>query len=73
MDWGSQALLAMGFYTQEYWSGLQFPTPGDLPDPWMNPHLLHYRKILHSEPAGKPGILGGSAIKNLSAMQEMRA
>ena len=23
----------MGFYRQEYWSGLPFPTPGDLPDP----------------------------------------
>ena len=23
----------MGFFTQEYWSGLPFPSPGDLPDP----------------------------------------
>ena len=28
-----QALLSMGFFRQEYWSGLQFPSPGDLPDP----------------------------------------
>ena len=29
----SQCPLSMGFSRQEYWSGLPFPTPGDLPDP----------------------------------------
>ena len=28
-----QAPLSMGFSRQEYWSGLSFPSPGDLPDP----------------------------------------
>ena len=28
-----QTPLSMGFPRQEYWSGLPFPTPGDLPDP----------------------------------------
>ena len=28
-----QAPLSMGFPRREYWSGLQFPPPGDLPDP----------------------------------------
>ena len=28
-----QAPLSMGFSRQEYWSGLPFPAPGDLPDP----------------------------------------
>ena len=28
-----QAPLSMGFSRQEYWSGLPFPSPGDLPDP----------------------------------------
>ena len=28
-----QAPLSMGFFRQEYWSRLLFPTPGDLPDP----------------------------------------
>jgi len=27
----------MGFSRQEYWSGLPFPTPGDLPDPVIEP------------------------------------
>ena len=30
-----QAHLSMGFARQEYWSGLPFPSPGDLPDPGM--------------------------------------
>ena len=29
----NQAPLSMGFSREEYWSGLQFPSPGDLPDP----------------------------------------
>ena len=31
--WTRQAPLSMGFPKQEYWSGLPFPPPGDLPDP----------------------------------------
>ena len=27
----------MGFSSQEYWSGLPFPPPGDLPDPGIKP------------------------------------
>ena len=34
MDWiACQAPLSMGFSRQEHWSGLPFPTPGDLPNP----------------------------------------
>ena len=32
-----QAPLSMGFSRQEFWSGLPFPTPGDLPDPGIEP------------------------------------
>ena len=38
-----QAPLSMGFSRQEYWSGLPFPSPGDLPDPkieLMSPILV---------------------------------
>ena len=30
----------MGFSRQEYWSGLPFPSPGDLPDPGIKPKSL---------------------------------
>ena len=32
-----QAPLSMRFSRQEYWSGLPFPSPGDLPDPGIEP------------------------------------
>ena len=32
-----QAPLSMKFSRQEYWSGLPFPSPGDLPDPPIKP------------------------------------
>ena len=32
-----QAPLSMGFPKQEYWSGLPFPSPGDLPNPGIEP------------------------------------
>ena len=35
-----QAPLSMGFSRQEYWSGLPFPPPGDLPDPVIEPTSL---------------------------------
>ena len=34
---GHQAPLSMGFSRQEYWSGLPFPSPGNLPDPGIEP------------------------------------
>ena len=38
MDWVAyQAPLSTGFSRQEYWSGLPFPSPGDLPKPGMEP------------------------------------
>ena len=36
-----QALQSMGLSKQEYWSGLPFPSLEDLPDPGIDPCLLH--------------------------------
>ena len=35
--WTLQAPLSMELSRQEYWSGLPFPTPGDLPNPGTEP------------------------------------
>ena len=35
----------MGFPRKEYWSGLPFPLPGDLPDPGMKPSPLGYPTV----------------------------
>ena len=56
-----QAPLSMGFSRQEYWSGLSFPPPGDLPDPGMEPTSLMCPALaggfFTTEPPGKPGSL----------------
>ena len=45
---------SMGFSRQEYWSGLPFPSPGDLPDPRIEPGSpALYTDALPSEPPGK--------------------
>ena len=45
----------MGFSRQEYWSGLPFPSPGDLPDPGIKPRPPTLQAdALTSEPPGKP-------------------
>ena len=49
-----QAPPSMGFSRQEYWSGLPFPSPGDLPDPGIEPRSPTLRAdALTSEPPGK--------------------
>ena len=56
-----QAPPSMGFSRQEYWSGLPFPSPGDLPDPGIklgSPSLQ--ADSLPSEPPGKPDKRGSS-------------
>ena len=40
-----QTPLSMERSQQEYWSELPFPPSGDLPDPGINPHFLHWRQI----------------------------
>ena len=47
----------MGFSRQEYWSGLSWPSPGDLPDPGTERRssVLQADSLL-SEPPGKPNL-----------------
>ena len=42
-----QAPLSMGFSRQEYWSGLPFPSPGDLPNPRIKPRSPVLQVILY--------------------------
>ena len=50
-----QAPLSMGFSRQEYWSGLPFPSPGDLPKPGIKPRspVLEADSLRAAQP-GKP-------------------
>ena len=48
---------SMGFSRQDYWSGLPFPSPGDLPDPGIKPGSPALEAdALTSEPPGKDGL-----------------
>ena len=50
-----QASLSIGFSRQVYWSGLPFPSPGDLPNPGIEPRSPALQAdALRSEPPGKP-------------------
>ena len=61
-----QAPLCMGFSRQEYWSGLPFPPPGDLPDLEIEPTSLTFPALaggfFTTEPPGKP-IFGKNTTK----------
>ena len=53
-----QVLPSMGFSRQEYWSGLPFPSPGDLPNTGIEPRSSALQAdALTSEPPGKPIIV----------------
>ena len=60
-----QAPLSMGFSRQEYWSGLPFPSPGDLPNPGIEPRspTLEADALTSGSP-GKPYADGIRAGKN---------
>ena len=60
-----QVPLAMGCSRQEYWSGLPSPSPGDLPDPGIEPEspMLQVNSLL-SKPSGKPLNYWDSLLNN---------
>ena len=62
-----QAPLSTGFPRQQYWSGLPFPSPGNLPDPGIEPASLTSAALVGgfftTEPMGKPVIMAPYKIK----------
>ena len=61
--------MSMGFSRQEYWSGLPFPPPGDLPDPGIEPTSLALAGGFFAiEPPGKSSVVKEINIKNRSEM-----
>ena len=59
----------MGFSRQEYWTGLPFPSPGDLPNPGIEPRSPTLQvDSLPAEPQGKPNNTG---VGSLSLLQQI--
>ena len=69
IPWTHQAPLSMEFSKEEYWSGLPFPTPGDLPNPGIEPASPALAgRFFSIEPPEKPvcmliPILNSEALK----------
>ena len=60
MDYNLPGSSVPEFSKQEYWSGLPFPSPGDLPDPGIEPGSPAFQAdALTSELPGKPKIICG--------------
>ena len=58
MDYSLPGSSVHGVLQKEYWSGLPLPSPGDLPDPGIEPgSLILQAESLLSEPPGKPHVL----------------
>ena len=54
-----QAPLSIRFSRQDYWSGLPFPPPGELPNPGIEPRSPALAGgFFTTEPPGKPNIIG---------------
>ena len=56
----------MGFSRQEYWSGLPVPSPGDLPDPEIEPAspALAGRFLTTERPVGEAGLQTAMSVKS---------
>ena len=64
MDYSPPGSSVMAFSRQEYWSGLPFPSPGNLPNPGIEPGSPALQAdSLPSEPPGKPKNRGFCKLK----------
>ena len=57
MDSTPPGSSAPGFPRQEYWSGLPFPSPGDIPDPGIKLGSPFRRILYHLSHQGNPKVL----------------
>ena len=70
VDSGYQAPPSMGFSSREYWSGLPFPSPGDLPDRGMEPRSPTLQaNALPSEPPGNTVCIISSTLIGLETAE----
>ena len=68
-----QAPPSMGFSRQECWSGLPFPSPGDLPDPGIEPGSPTFQAdALTSELPGNPSQLYSGSDKQIQGIRSDR-
>ena len=67
-----QAPLSVGFPRQEHWSGLPFPSPGDLPHSGIKPTSpTLWADSLLSEPPGKPNLRKFAKVDNIKLQRSL--
>ena len=73
MDYSLPGSLSMEFSRQEYWSGVPFPSPGDLPDSGIEPSSPALQaNTLPSEPPAKPmQSIAGNKLQNCSLIRHI--
>ena len=72
MDYSLQGSSVHGTFQTRYWSGLPFPSPGDLSHPAIEPRSPALPAgSLPSEPPGKPSSILGWMINNMVALTEL--
>ena len=68
--------VSMGFSSQEYWSGLPFPSPGDLSDPEIEPTSpvspAMQADSLPSQPPRKPQYLRGTSNCDILIISDLK-
>ena len=68
-----QVPLSMGFSRQEYWSGVPFPSPGNLPDPGIEPTPPALAgRFFTPESPGKP-LKGLITVSKITQLLNVRA
>ena len=69
-----QVPLSMEFSRQEYWSGLPFPSPGDLPDPGIEPGSPELQADSSlSEPQGKHLMTKRTYLQNRNRLMDINS
>ena len=69
MDGSLPDFYVHGIFQARYWSGLPFPSPGDLPDPGVEPGSPTSRAdALLSEPSGKSALSNFTSILNYQTL-----
>ena len=63
MSYSFVTVMSMGFPRQEYWSGLPIPSPGDLPNPGIEPMSPTLTGGFSYQPLGKPQKINICSLK----------
>ena len=71
MDCSLPGSSVPGFFRQEHWSGQPFPSPGDLPDPWIAPRSPAFAGRFFTKSLGKLASLKQDRVRDRQCYLEV--